>query len=225
MTGRRVRAAGVIVLLAATVALANPPPVPLAVRRALAAATVQVLPAGCAGVVAESPWLVATARHCMGPEDQPLRVRLSDGKEQSAEIVAEDAGADQVVLQLGEPARVAPLTILRRTPIAGTVLYFHGNPRRPRWQSARLDRIGPCSSLPALGNALHTSIDGTPGDSGAPLVDLLARVVGLVHGGARCRIATPGSRLARLLDDALGRQHARGQKPLIARERSASPAS
>ena len=37
-----------------------------------------------------------------------------------------------------------------------------------------------------------TSIDGKPGDSGAPLVDLLGRVVGLVHGGVRCRIATPG---------------------------------
>src|SRR5262249_8828504 len=119
-----------------------------------------------------------------------------------------------------------PLGVVRRIPIVGTVLYFHGNPERPRWQAARLDKIAPCPSLPNLGRALHTSIDGTPGDSGAPLVDLLGQVVGLVHGGARCRIATPGDRLARLVDRVLDRQHARARRtPLIASGRSASRAS
>jgi hypothetical protein len=104
---------------------------------------------------------------------------------------------------------VTPLGVVRRTPIVGTVLYFHGNPERPRWQAARLDRIAPCPSLPDLSRALHTSIDGTPGDSGAPLVDLLGEVVGLVHGGAKCRIATPGDRLARLIDRVLERDQTR----------------
>jgi trypsin-like peptidase len=197
-----------VAVATASAAVANPPPVPPAVRRALAGATVEVLPAGCAGVVVESASLVATAGHCVRPGAAPLRVVLADGGERSAAVAAKDDVADQVVLRLDRPAPVAVLAVLGRTPIVGTVLYFHGNPRRPRWQAARLDRVAPCPSLPGLPNALHTSIDGTPGDSGAPLVDLLARVVGLVHGGARCRIATPGARLVRLIDAALEREHA-----------------
>ena len=98
------------------------------------------------------------------------------------------------------------------------MLYFEGNPSRPRFQSARLDKIGRCPSLPDLPNALFTSIAGVPGDSGAPLVDVVAEVVGLVHGGARCHIATPADTLVRLVhrvleqDDVhmtrgLGREH------------------
>jgi hypothetical protein len=57
--------------------------------------------------------------------------------------------------------------------------------------------------LPALGGALFTTIDGVPGDSGAPIVDAGARVVGLVHGGAQCHIATPSDTLRRLIADVL----------------------
>jgi len=94
---------------------------------------------------------------------------------------------------------------VRRRQIPGTVLYFEGNPAEPRFQSARLDRIGHCPSLPDLPDALFTSINGRPGDSGAPLVDGGAEIVGLVHGGARCHIATPAGPLARLVDHVLGR--------------------
>lgn len=90
--------------------------------------------------------------------------------------------------------------------MTGTVLYFHGNPQRPGRQATRLDRIAPCPTLPHLSSALNTSIDGMPGDSGARLVDLLGEVVGLVHGGAKCRIATAGDRLARLIDRVLERE-------------------
>jgi S1-C subfamily serine protease len=205
-------------------ARANPPPVPATVRKVLGGATVLVLPSRCAGAVVETPWLVATARHCIDDGDR-LRVRVA-GVERDAELIDEDPVADQVVLALASPVPVVPLGVVRRLPIVGTVLYFHGNPERPRWQAARLDAIAPCPSLPNLSRALHTSIDGHPGDSGAPLVDLVGQVVGLVHGGSRCRIATPGDRLARLLDRVLQRQHAAlPRTPLIARGRSASPAS
>jgi S1-C subfamily serine protease len=196
-----------LVLWLVTAAHGNPPPVPTSVRRVLGAATVLVLPSRCAGAVVEVPWLVATAKHCIDDGVQ-LRVRVA-GVEHDAELVDEDAAADQVVLALASAVPVTPLEVVRRIPIVGTVLYFHGNPERPRWQAARLDRIAPCPSLPDLSRALHTSINGTPGDSGAPLVDLLGKVVGLVHGGAKCRIATPGDRLARLVDRVLEREQTR----------------
>jgi S1-C subfamily serine protease len=198
--------AGILVLAVASGAGANPPPVPPLVRRTLAAATVLVLPSRCAGAVVETPWLVATAKHCVD-DGARLRVRVG-GVEHAAELVEEDAAADQVVLALDASVPVKPLGLVRRLPIVGTVLYFRGNPERPRWQAARLDRIAPCANLPALPRALHTSIDGKPGDSGAPLIDLAGQVVGLVHGGPGCRIATPGDRLARLVDRVLQRQQA-----------------
>jgi S1-C subfamily serine protease len=220
----RGRLAWTAVLLLAATAAANPPPVPSPVRKALAAATVLVLPSRCAGVVVESPWLVATARHCID-DGERLRVRVG-GTVYGAELLDEDPAADQVVLALDAPVRVAPLTIARRMPIVGTVLYFRGNPERPRWQAARLDKLAPCPTLPTLPRALYTSIDGRPGDSGAPLVDLVGRVVGLVHGGTQCRIATPGDRLARLVDRALDREQTSAPASrLIAAGRSASPAS
>ncbi len=176
----------------------------LAVRRSLQAASVVIETTGCAGAVAESQQLVVTAKHCL--EGDRLRIRLSTGERRTAWLVATNDASDQAVLFLEEPAGVEPLAVVRRAQIPGTVLYFEGNPSHPRFQSARLDRIGRCPSLPALPNALFTSIEGVPGDSGAPLVDGGARIVGLVHGGARCHIATPAETLARLVDRALERE-------------------
>jgi S1-C subfamily serine protease len=176
----------------------------LAVRRALHAASVVVETTGCAGAVAESQQIVVTARHCL--EGRTLRVRLSTGAVRTAWLVATNKATDQAVLFLEEPAGVEPLPLVRRPQIPGTVLYFEGNPGQPRFQSARLDRIGHCPSLPDLPDALFTSIAGVPGDSGAPLVDGAARIVGLVHGGARCHIATPADALARLVDRVLERE-------------------
>jgi S1-C subfamily serine protease len=170
-------------------------------RRLLHAGSVVVETTGCSGAVAQDPHLVVTAVHCLrGPT---LRVRLSTGSERTAWVVATDDAADQAVLFLEDPADVVPLAIARRRQIPGTVLYFEGNPSRPRFQVARLERIARCPSLPNLPNALFTGIDGKPGDSGAPLVDAAGRIVGLVHGGARCHIATPGDTLADLVEHVL----------------------
>jgi S1-C subfamily serine protease len=190
-------------LLFASAARAYPAgSVPPAIRRALAAASVQLEPVGCSGVLAVEPDLVLTARHCFDGEPRAVDVRFADGQTRTGDVAGVDEVADQVVLRLREPVPIAPLALVRRPQIPGTVLYFEGNPSRPRFQSARLDRIGRCESLPRLENALFTSIDGIPGDSGAPLVDGLGRIVGLVHGGARCRIATPADTLGRLVDRA-----------------------
>jgi S1-C subfamily serine protease len=192
-----------LLLLLAAPILPTAPAGDLAVRRALHAASVEVETTGCSGAVAENQQIVVTAKHCL--EGRTLRVRLSTGAVRTAWLVATNDATDQAVLFLEEPAGVQPLSIVRRQQIPGTVLYFEGNPGHPRFQSARLDRIGRCPSLPDLPDALFTSIAGVPGDSGAPLVDAAARIVGLVHGGARCHIATPADTLARLVDRVLDR--------------------
>jgi len=174
------------------------------VRRALHLTSVEVQSSGCSGALAESRQLIVTAAHCV-ENVQRVIVRFTTGWRRAAWVVAVDEVADQAVLFLEDPVPLQPLRIVRRRQIPGTVLYFEGHPARPRFQSARLDKVGRCSSLPALPNALFTSVNGTPGDSGAPIVDAAARIVGLVHGGARCHIATPADTLLRLVDGVLGR--------------------
>lgn len=170
-----------------------------ALRESLHAASALLGGGSCSGVLAEAPDLVFTAQHCLqGRAD--VDVRFPNGESRTGTVVASDPVADQAVLVLDEPVHVAPLVLARRWPVAGTVLYFEGNPSRPRPQEIVLERLDTCPSLPRLSRALFTSLQGTPGDSGAPLVDAAARVVGLVHGGAQCQIATPSVTLAHLVD-------------------------
>lgn len=190
----------VALVLLSGIARANPVDVPAVVRLQVERASVELVPVRCGGVVV-APRLVVTALHCVRQE--PVRVRLRTGAERTARVEFVDEVSDQAALVLDRPVDVEPLSIARRPPIVGTVLFFAGNPDDPRWQSARLDKVDRCPSLPDLRNALFTSLRGKPGDSGSPLVDGIGRVVGLVHGGAQCAIATPGDHLARLRDAAL----------------------
>ncbi len=191
-------AALVLVAALGTPARAARPP---AVEQALLAASVLV-GSGCSGVLVDGPDLVLTAEHCItGSATHALR--FSDGSTRTGWVAGVDHEADQALLLLEEPVAVKPLALIPKPPIAGTVLYFAGNPHHPRFQEAKLERTGRCPSLPALGDALFTTIDGIPGDSGAAIVDAGARVVGLVHGGAQCHIATPSATLRRLIADVL----------------------
>lgn len=171
-------------------------------QQRLHAASVTIDGAQCSGVLAEGPDLVFTAAHCVRGASH-ARLRFSSGTERTGWVVATDQAADQALLILEDPVDIEPLSLVRRRQIPGTILYFEGHLSRTAFQTLRLDRIGRCPSLPNLANALFTSVKGKPGDSGAPLVDRAGRVVGLVHGGARCHIATPAKSLVRLLDRAL----------------------
>src|SRR5262249_25178227 len=82
---------------------ATPPPVPAAVRRALTAATVLVLPTECGGVLAASPDVVATALHCID-RGAALRVRTSGGAGLRAPLQATDPPARHGRLVPARPA-------------------------------------------------------------------------------------------------------------------------
>ena len=172
------------------------------VERTLHAASVLV-GTGCSGVLAEGPDLVLTAKHCI-EERQSVDLRFADGATRTGWVAAVDHVADQALIVLEEPVAVEPLTLARRPAIAGSVLYFEGRPSEARFQEAKLDHVGTCPSLPRLQDALFTTIAGVPGDSGAPIVDAGGHVVGLVHGGAQCQIATPAETLLRLVERFLG---------------------
>ena len=196
--GRCVLATLIVSLVAASLGRAAGP---AGLEQTLLAASVLV-GSGCSGVLVDGPDLVLTAEHCVTGSATHV-LRFSDGSERTGWVAGVDHDADQALLLLEKPVVLAPLALVRQPPIAGTVLYFAGNPRTPRFQEAKLEHTGRCPSLPALGTALFTTIKGVPGDSGAPIVDAGTRVVGLVHGGAQCQIATPSDTLCRLIADVL----------------------
>ena len=182
-------------------AAGSAPAAPAGMERTLLAATVLV-GSGCSGALVDGPDLVVTAEHCVAGGSS-YELRFSDGSVRTGWVAGVDHAADQAVLLLEEPVTLAPIAVAPQVPIAGTVLYFAGNPRAPRFQEAKLERVGRCPSLPNLDDALFTTIAGVPGDSGAPIVDGGSHVVGLVHGGAQCQIATPADTLRRLITKVL----------------------
>ncbi|WP_426754352.1 S1 family peptidase [Myxococcus sp. Y35] len=158
----------------------------------VAAATVTLEPGHCAGVVVEDGRHALTAAHCVGPGDTRVTLSFLDGRRLAGRYVHVDRGRDLAVIRLESLAPVRPLEVARELPTAGAPLVFAGRNDRPGDpQEALLERLGPCPSLPEVPAALFTTVRGRPGDSGAPLVDSRMQVVGLVHGGAACRIATP----------------------------------
>lgn len=172
------------------------------IERAVHDATVLVA-ADCTGVLAEGPDLVLTAEHCVRGQSS-LELTFANGTRATAWVAAVDRLADQALLLLEEPAALMPLAIARRRPFAGTILYFAGNPRAPRFHEVELQRVGRWPKLPLLQNALFTNIKGSPGDAGAPIVNTAGRIVGIMHGGQEYNVATPAHTLRRLVNRLLG---------------------
>jgi S1-C subfamily serine protease len=153
----------------------------------------------CTGSVVRSEHEVLTAAHCVTEGVSSVTVRLPSGSEREASIVHLDRDADLALLHLSEPTGVKPLPVADQLPRRGSSLLFVGRTdRKTRTQQAKVERLGRCPSLPELPNALFTTLDARPGDSGAPLVDAKGRVAAIVHGGARCEIAVPTAAIASL---------------------------
>ncbi len=158
---------------------------------ALARATVTV-GGRCAGVVATGGVHVVTAAHCLMEHEDAVPLALHDGTPAMGVVAHVDREADVAVLFLESPVAIDGLSFSDELPDEGSAAYFAGRfDRGATLQAIMVERLAPCPSLPGVPRALHTSLRGVPGDSGAPVVDGDLRVVGLVHGGARCSIAAP----------------------------------
>ncbi len=174
------------------VVLAASSPSEAAASQAVLDATVTILPVACAGVVAGDERHVLTAGHCVVAPGQQLQVELESGRRVSAVVVTKDGVKDVAVLELAEASGISPLQVAEAPVAVGETVMFAGRRDRNREPvPATVQKVGRCPSLPGVSGALFTTLRGQPGDSGAPLVDLNSEVVGLVHGGAACSIATP----------------------------------
>lgn len=187
---------GALVMIASARAAVNEVPAAEdAMQERIARSTVTVLPSRCAGVVVEDGWHVATVDHCV--QGERATVVLDGGQRAAGEVVLRDRARDHVLLRIDTEAE--PLPLAPDLPEVGEELHFVGRSWRPTPpQEVRVERIAPCPSLPgAREGAIFSTLDAAPGDSGTPLVDGDGAVTGLVHGGARCEIATPAAPLKR----------------------------
>ena len=155
-------------------------------RESVAQATVTIPAKSCAGFVAQEKTWVVTAAHCIPEGQQRFDVKLRDGTLLQSSLAYLDRDHDLAALRLDQPAPVVPLTLGDRMPAPGAPVLFVGRvDRRSRPQVAAVERIDQCPSLPDVSNAIFTTLEARPGDSGAPVVDRDLKVVGVIHGGAR----------------------------------------
>jgi S1-C subfamily serine protease len=176
----------------------------LAQKDRVARATVVLPEKSCAGSVAGDRDHVVTAAHCVLDHATRVRVRFSDGSNAASSIAHLDRDADVALLRLDAPAPagIEPLPLASVVPARGARLLFVGRTdRSSRTQVVRVERVGRCPSIPGQAQALFTSVQARPGDSGAPLLHPELGVVGVIHGGSACHIAAPTAMLARALAD------------------------
>lgn len=137
----------------------------------------------------------------MNETEARLSVRFEDGSESPADVASIDRATDMAVLYLVSPSPYPGLVLGEQVAEPGARLLYVGRPDRGEDpQDVEVVRHGKCPSLPSAPFVLFTTMHGRPGDSGAPLVDGQLRVVGLVHGGARCSIAAPTRVVPQLLE-------------------------
>jgi S1-C subfamily serine protease len=173
----------------------------VSVRERLLQASVIVVPKACAGALVETTSHVLTAAHCIPPGDERVMVKLRSGQQVDSRVEFLDDERDLALLHLDQPAKATPLELRDDLPQVGDKLSFLGRfDRAPRrTQQAEVLKLGRCPSLPSVDDAVFTSLNAKPGDSGAPILDEDLRVVAVVHGGAACHIAAPVSSLAQQL--------------------------
>jgi S1-C subfamily serine protease len=222
----------------------------LALLDAYSQAVVRTLDASRAGVVAlalhgprgrsgaGSGFLVTTdgylmTNHHVAAAGERIDATLDDGSEHAAERIGDDADTDLALLRIGSSATLAHLTLGESARLrVGQVVIAIGNPHG-------LGQTVTTGVVSALGRSLRARngrlIDGViqtdaslnPGNSGGPLLDTRAQVVGvataIVAGAQALCFAVPSDTARWVLGELLRHGHVRRAWLGIAAETVAVP--
>lgn len=155
---------------------------PLAALSAAAAETAGRLRAsvvairGRSGVGSGTAWpggLVVTNSHVV--PDAHARVRLPDGAQRAATVVARDSERDLVALRVEDAVLPAVATRDAGTLRPGELVLAIGH----AWGFSGDTTLGVVATTPADGEAVAADVRIAPGNSGGPLADASGRVIGI----------------------------------------------
>lgn len=130
---------------------------------------------------------IVTNAHVVGTSPT-VRVELFDGRVRDADVIGVDAMTDVALLKIDPGPGVFPLRRASSTPLPiGSQVFAFGSPFGIKFSMSRgvVSGLGRSESANLMGmsrgytNFIQTDAAMNPGNSGGPLVDINARVVGM----------------------------------------------
>jgi S1-C subfamily serine protease len=141
------------------------------------------------GVIVDSEGYIVTNYHVIRPrrngQSLPLRVRLSDGREQNATLIGHDDATDLAVLKIDLPDLIAAEWGDSDELEVGDLVWALGSPFGLDQSitfgivSAEKRRRGRGLETSVYSEYLQTDAAVNPGNSGGPLVNVEGRIVGI----------------------------------------------
>jgi S1-C subfamily serine protease len=133
------------------------------------------------GFLIGSEGLLLTNHHVVG-KDKFVKIRWPDGLETVGEVLRSDAKRD-VALVKTDPRGRAPLKLAAATPQPGEDVYAIGTPADPKLQSTVTKGIVSANRVFDGMSFIQSDVSVTHGNSGGPLLDKNANVVGITDLG------------------------------------------
>lgn len=142
-----------------------------------------------------------TNQHVVG-QSTYVKIRWSDGLETLGEVLRTDARRDVALIKT-EPRGRVPLRIGRNAPLPGDEVYAVGTPLDQKFQSTVTRGVVSANRVFDGFTFIQSDVAVNPGNSGGPLLDKSANVVGLTVAGYRVGGAPSGINLFIPIGDAL----------------------
>jgi S1-C subfamily serine protease len=120
---------------------------------------------------------VLTNRHVVGTSKY-VKVKLSNGKELVGEVIRDDPARDVALLKT-ESVGFSPLRIKQSEPKVGSVVYAIGSPLGQELAGTLTKGVISGSRTTGGASYLQSDVAVNPGNSGGPLLDDTANVVGI----------------------------------------------
>lgn len=133
------------------------------------------------GMLIGSEGYILTNEHVVGSA-KTVRVRWSDGLETSAEVLRSNKSRDVALLKT-DPRGRTPLVVNRQAPAIGSSVFAIGTPLDPALQNTVTRGVISASRIIEGFNFIQSDTPVTHGNSGGPLLDEKAAVIGMTASG------------------------------------------
>jgi len=153
------------------------------------------------GFLISSDGYFLTNHHVVGSATY-VKMRWSDGLETLGEVIRSDRGRD-IALIKGDARRRAPIRLRASTPDVGTAVFAIGAPLDKALQNTLTRGVVSAHRVIDGYSFIQSDVSVGPGNSGGPLIDEKAALIGITVSGVRIGEAPQGINYFIPADDAL----------------------